>query len=97
MRGNGIHFGRIEKVDALVDGIVHLFVAFFFGILVAPGHGTEAYLTDFDIGMGQRVVDHGVLIIRCYLKRSNLQIISCLLYTSPSPRDGLLSRMPSSA
>ena len=25
------------------------------------------------------------------------QIKSCLLYTSPSPRDGLLSRMPSSA
>ena len=29
-------------------------------------------------------------------KRPNLRII-CLLYTSPSPRDGLLSRMPSSA
>ena len=26
-----------------------------------------------------------------------LKIITCLLYTSPSPRDGLLSRMPSSA
>ena len=25
------------------------------------------------------------------------QAIACLLYTSPSPRDGLLSRMPSSA
>ena len=25
------------------------------------------------------------------------QYASCLLYTSPSPRDGLLSRMPSSA
>ena len=25
------------------------------------------------------------------------QYYSCLLYTSPSPRDGLLSRMPSSA
>ena len=25
------------------------------------------------------------------------QIDTCLLYTSPSPRDGLLSRMPSSA
>ena len=25
------------------------------------------------------------------------RIIGCLLYTSPSPRDGLLSRMPSSA
>ena len=24
-------------------------------------------------------------------------ICDCLLYTSPSPRDGLLSRMPSSA
>ena len=26
-----------------------------------------------------------------------LLFIRCLLYTSPSPRDGLLSRMPSSA
>ena len=25
------------------------------------------------------------------------KLLSCLLYTSPSPRDGLLSRMPSSA
>ena len=25
------------------------------------------------------------------------EIFPCLLYTSPSPRDGLLSRMPSSA
>ena len=25
------------------------------------------------------------------------EVESCLLYTSPSPRDGLLSRMPSSA
>ena len=25
------------------------------------------------------------------------QCVRCLLYTSPSPRDGLLSRMPSSA
>ena len=28
---------------------------------------------------------------------SKMKIYSCLLYTSPSPRDGLLSRMPSSA
>ncbi len=27
----------------------------------------------------------------------NMEFTSCLLYTSPSPRDGLLSRMPSSA
>ena len=33
-----------------------------------------------------------VLIIRNLVK-----VYNCLLYTSPSPRDGLLSRMPSSA
>ena len=26
-----------------------------------------------------------------------IELQTCLLYTSPSPRDGLLSRMPSSA
>ena len=31
------------------------------------------------------------------LEKSERPIIICLLYTSPSPRDGLLSRMPSSA
>src|SRR5680860_414149 len=31
------------------------------------------------------------------LDRSGRSIRDCLLYTSPSPRDGLLSRMPSSA
>ena len=30
-------------------------------------------------------------------KRFPVRITGCLLYTSPSPRDGLLSRMPSSA
>ena len=30
-------------------------------------------------------------------KELSTNIITCLLYTSPSPRDGLLSRMPSSA
>ena len=31
------------------------------------------------------------------VRRSRLLAWVCLLYTSPSPRDGLLSRMPSSA
>ena len=46
------------------------------------------------------------LALVCNAKGYNLKIVmpnitvpskSCLLYTSPSPRDGLLSRMPSSA
>ena len=31
------------------------------------------------------------------IKNEENDSYSCLLYTSPSPRDGLLSRMPSSA
>ena len=31
------------------------------------------------------------------LRPQHLEDYICLLYTSPSPRDGLLSRMPSSA
>ena len=31
------------------------------------------------------------------LDQATRELFSCLLYTSPSPRDGLLSRMPSSA
>ena len=35
---------------------------------------------------------------RCILGyRPRVYVYDCLLYTSPSPRDGLLSRMPSSA
>ena len=32
-----------------------------------------------------------------YIARAGKKYDDCLLYTSPSPRDGLLSRMPSSA
>ena len=35
------------------------------------------------------------IIALCVKSQDTLQ--ACLLYTSPSPRDGLLSRMPSSA
>ena len=40
-----------------------------------------------------------LLIDHIYLKKNSKcgHNYSCLLYTSPSPRDGLLSRMPSSA
>ena len=37
---------------------------------------------------------HGTPVM---LKANEMGITPCLLYTSPSPRDGLLSRMPSSA
>ena len=39
----------------------------------------------------------GIADIRDESDRNGMRIVYCLLYTSPSPRDGLLSRMPSSA
>ncbi len=34
---------------------------------------------------------------RILVEKERIVVEACLLYTSPSPRDGLLSRMPSSA
>ena len=44
-----------------------------------------------------RVITHKVAWL-CKVHNLNpMSLLTCLLYTSPSPRDGLLSRMPSSA
>ena len=47
-----------------------------------------------EVELAGRVLQFGVSKSRVLFSCS---IYSCLLYTSPSPRDGLLSRMPSSA
>ena len=38
-----------------------------------------------------------LMALLCLIGSGVALIYACLLYTSPSPRDGLLSRMPSSA
>ena len=43
---------------------------------------------DFDVVHENAKLDHNIVVVNT---------CGCLLYTSPSPRDGLLSRMPSSA
>ena len=52
------------------------------------GISTIIDMAPFDLG-------RDVLLLQEVSKKTNINI--CLLYTSPSPRDGLLSRMPSSA
>ena len=39
----------------------------------------------------------GAIVFNCESNSHGQTVQACLLYTSPSPRDGLLSRMPSSA
>ena len=53
---------------------------------------------DIDFGDGNLLnsaKEKAIQIIKSYTPENNFYL--CLLYTSPSPRDGLLSRMPSSA
>ena len=45
----------------------------------------------------RRLKEEGLASVLTKPARASLLLDTCLLYTSPSPRDGLLSRMPSSA
>ena len=65
------------------------------GLLSEPMTRLGAKVTGIDAS------DKNIKIAKLHAKKNKLNInylcSSCLLYTSPSPRDGLLSRMPSSA
>ena len=52
----------------------------------------------FDVEVFEAVSELRPLGVGINIQAGAVRILSgCLLYTSPSPRDGLLSRMPSSA
>ena len=58
----------------------------------------ESFSAHTGVGEGTHSPEIPVHVEQRYtLFEDNPFSISCLLYTSPSPRDGLLSRMPSSA
>ena len=57
----------------------------------------EVYLTN-PAGIGEHSdITEAIGLELDKISRYHDQLEVCLLYTSPSPRDGLLSRMPSSA
>ena len=67
----------------------NMFALWMFGKVLENVWGGKKFLIYYMItGLGAAAIHLGV---------SQYEIMSCLLYTSPSPRDGLLSRMPSSA
>ena len=59
--------------------------------------GSHTCVVLLDAGWDVIVVDNLSNSSKVALDRVRELAPNCLLYTSPSPRDGLLSRMPSSA
>ena len=76
----------VPKLMAIVDGIIILFGIGVFGLR----NGIYALIVLFVMTKVSDLVLEGP-------NHAKLMYIICLLYTSPSPRDGLLSRMPASA
>ena len=79
-------FSLIEVVVA--TSLMLLVTAGLFDIM-NPAQGT--YTAELEIADMQQRLRVGADTL------SKALLMACLLYTSPSPRDGLLSRMPSSA
>ena len=65
---------------------------------VAPTNRKSSDYEQFELKLRQEAsrMSEFYEVFYC-LENSIRQLVACLLYTSPSPRDGLLSRMPSSA
>ena len=76
---------KLHGVD-LDDGSINIVDTLVLSRLFNParegGHGLESW---------------GYRLRHRKIEYDNFEHYTCLLYTSPSPRDGLLSRMPSSA
>ena len=82
---NEMHF--LEHLEELRWVILKAVLAFIFGCV-----GVAIFMQDsvklLQMPLVSAVEDFGQI---------DIDLQTCLLYTSPSPRDGLLSRMPSSA
>ena len=64
---------------------------------VESGTGNHNQFWKYTIPMPASAGDLDYYFIVEFDNRDTTYLFGCLLYTSPSPRDGLLSRMPSSA
>lgn len=59
IRRHGIHFGGVDKIHALREGVIELLVRLGLGVLFAPSHGAEADSAHFYAGAAQFVILHG--------------------------------------
>ena len=93
---NGVGI-KVKKRSGAVEGLnldkIHKMVE-----EACEGLGSGVSASQVEMNSGLQFFD-GIETkdIQEILVRSASDLISCLLYTSPSPRDATLSRMPSSA
>ena len=98
-------FGAILALPALrVSGPYLAMVTMAFGTIIQILINEMTFLTEGPMGLkipkptvaGYKFNEESFYWVVCVMLALSLLVV-CLLYTSPSPRDGLLSRMPSSA
>ena len=99
--------GEVIGLDALSDGISRSTAVALdtTSISLIPHHAmlspdAEFGKVDFIRRIGTTLIRDNDLIMMLSQRTADRRLawfLVCLLYTSPSPRDGLLSRMPSSA
>ena len=71
--------------------------------IMSDDHTSQAWgiyggiLQDYVKNDGIKRLEKSGVVLENLFCTNSICVPSCLLYTSPSPRDGLLSRMPSSA
>ena len=95
IKSEDVHFHEIGAIDSLVDII---------GVCAALNYlnPNRVYCNEPILGKGFVQTEHGKLSVPVpavieLVRQKNIKVLSCLLYTSPSPRDSDSSRMPSSA
>ena len=89
------HMIKQGKFDIATNAPKATYIESYFGPRsVTAGYNDYSMLTVAPTDAFDNPLDDGTKVTVKYQFQDN---IDCLLYTSPSPRDGLLSRMPSSA
>ena len=91
---------EVERLERIIQGIAEASAAIDVQVVagdtkvVRRGEGGGIYLATTGIGIRPAGLDIGMHQIR---PGDRILVSGCLLYTSPSPRDRYISRMPSSA
>ena len=90
-----------EEVKHHIKTYVIVFIALAFLTVVTVAISYLDIGVKAGIALGLFVASIKASLVACYfmhlIDEKTTIYWTCLLYTSPSPRDGLLSRMPSSA